>query len=92
MSKEKKFGIIVDVVSRVCERSSVVEYNLAMVGVAGSNPVVRFGDEHDVLILGSPLESFLLIWICGSGGIGRHEGLKILFHYLEYGFKSRLPH
>ena len=28
--------------SRHCERSSVVEHHLAKVGVAGSNPVVRF--------------------------------------------------
>ena len=49
-----------------CGSSSVVEHHLAMVGVAGSNPVFRFANSIFVLLL------------CRGGGIGRRTGLKIL--------------
>ena len=35
-------GILIIVAEQLCGSSSVVEHHLAMVGVAGSNPVFRF--------------------------------------------------
>ena len=43
--------------------AQLVERNLAKVEVAGSNPVFRSTTK--------------LKYICSSGGIGRHAGLKI---------------
>ena len=59
------------------EVAQLVEHNLAKVRVAGSSPVFR---------------SFLKRKGCSNGGIGRHEGLKILWLLQLCGFKSRFEY
>ena len=59
------------------EVAQLVEHNLAKVRVAGSSPVFR---------------SSLKRKGCSNGGIGRHEGLKILWPLRLCGFKSRFEY
>ena len=59
------------------EVAQLVEHNLAGLGVAGSSPVFR---------------SSLKRKGCSNGGIGRHEGLKILWPLWLCGFKSRFEY
>ena len=64
--------------AKLAEVAQLVEHNLAKVRVAGSNPVFR---------------STLSVEIgCSNGGIGRHEGLKILWPLRLCGFKSRFEY
>ncbi len=51
----------------------MVEHHLAMVGVAGSNPVFRFANSL----------------LCRGGGIGRRTGLKILRSVMTVPVRSR---
>ena len=59
------------------EVAQLVEHNLAKVRVAGSSPVFR---------------SSLKRKGCSNGGIGRHEGLKILWPLRLCGVKSRFEY
>ncbi len=60
------------------EVAQLVEHDLAKVGVAGSSPVFR--------------SSFHINYGRSNGGIGRHEGLKILWLLQLCGFKSRFEY
>ena len=61
----------------IAEVAQLVEHDLAKVGVAGSSPVFRSSLEANG---------------CSNGGIGRHEGLKILWLLQLCGFKSRFEY
>ena len=63
--------------AKIAEVAQLVEHNLAKVRVAGSSPVFR---------------SSLKRKGCSNGGIGRHEGLKILWLLQLCGFKSRFEY
>ena len=84
LDKRQNCDIIISLLSK-CGSSSVVEHNLAKVGVAGSSPVFRSIWRHSQAVRqrsAKPLfpSSNLGVasnLICRGGGTGRRTGLKI---------------
>ena len=92
---------------RQCGSSSVVEHNLAKVGVAGSSPVFRSIWRHSQAVrqrsakplspvrfrMPPPYICLFKSSLCRGGGTGRRKGLKIprIVRFVPVRFRSSAP-